>query len=227
MDYHTREVRDLAWACFSPPLLLSPGLAQPEEAVSNCGLGLTDARRSWLERLDRDARPLLEHLARRRGSRLGIYFEQLWHFFLTEDPAVDLVAHNLPVRADGRTIGEFDCLYYCRERRRHVHLELAVKYYLGYQCAAAGRHRDGPCPARVACRSAASWCCRAWPGSPPPSHRRTGATAGRHCSPGCGDTFPFIASRNWWRPSTPQAARACDSLSPTGAGRMKPRAEFP
>jgi hypothetical protein len=131
--FQTREVRDLAWACFSPPLLHSAGLAGAGENLSNCALGLTDARRAWLERLDRDPGPLLAHLAERPGARLGIYFERLWHFFLAEDPAVDLLAHNLPVREGGRTIGEFDCLYYCRDRRRPVHLELAVKYYLGYR----------------------------------------------------------------------------------------------
>jgi len=136
--YQSRQVRDLAWSCFSPPLLHSAGLAAPGDTVSNCALVLTDARRAWLERLDRDARPLLAHLAKRQSSRLGIYFEHLWHFFLAEDPAVDLLAHNLPVRDGGRTIGEFDCLYYCHDRRRHIHLELAVKYYLGYRAAISG-----------------------------------------------------------------------------------------
>lgn len=131
-------MRDLAWACFSAPLLHSAGLAGPGDAVSNCALKLTDARRAWLERLDHDPGPLLGHLSRLQGSRLGVYFEHLWHFFLAEDPAVDLVAHNLPVRDGGRTIGEFDCLYWCHERRHHVHLELAVKYYLGYRAAGAG-----------------------------------------------------------------------------------------
>ena len=109
----------------------------------NCALKLTSARRAWLERLDRDPGALLAHLHRLQSSRLGIYFEHLWHFFLAQDPAVDLVAHNLPVREGGKTIGEFDCLYYCHERRCHVHLELTVKYYLGYRAAGGGSdHSD-------------------------------------------------------------------------------------
>ena len=51
--------------------------------------------------------------------------------FLAHDDAVDLVAHNLPVRQEDRTLGEFDILYFCRRRNCHVHLELAVKFYLG------------------------------------------------------------------------------------------------
>lgn len=67
----------------------------------------------------------------RPTHRLGVYFEQLWHFFLHQDRNIELVAHNLPIHDGGRTLGEFDCIYYCMERSCHVHLELAVKYFLG------------------------------------------------------------------------------------------------
>ena len=108
--------------------------------VMNCAFPLTTRRRLWLETLDRDATPLLAHLADLRSQRLGLYFESLWHFFLAQDDAVDLVAHNLPVRQEGRTLGEFDILYFCRRRNCHVHLELAVKFYLG---RASGEGRGG------------------------------------------------------------------------------------
>jgi len=134
--YQTREVRDLAWACFSPPVLDTPALQSGQGGVGNCALPLTDPRRAWLESLDRDAGPLLEHLGHQASPRLGIYFERLWHFFLAHDPGVELLAHNLPVRDGSRTLGEFDIIYFCRRRQRHVHLELAVKFYLGH-CAPA------------------------------------------------------------------------------------------
>jgi hypothetical protein len=129
--YQTQEVRDLAWACFSPPLLHIGKLAMPDQMIGACALRLTDRRRQWLTQLDGDPTPLLEHLAQRPTHRLGLYFEHLWHFFLHEDAATELVAHNVPLHDGSRTLGEFDCLYYCRERRRHVHLELAVKFFLG------------------------------------------------------------------------------------------------
>jgi hypothetical protein len=128
--YQTQEVRDLAWACFSPELLHARAMNGDNENVSDCALELTTARRNWLEQLDRDATPLLHHLSEQRSQRLGVYFEHLWHFFLEQDPDVDLVAHNLPIHAQGRTIGEFDCIYFCHRRQCHVHLELAVKYFL-------------------------------------------------------------------------------------------------
>ena len=133
--YQTQEVRDLAWACFSPSLLLTHEIADDGQNVAECGLPLTPARLAWLEALDRDATLLLQHLSKQRSHRLGIYFEHLWHFFLEQDPATDLVAHNLPVHRRGKTIGEFDCIYFCRERQRHFHLELAVKFFLSHRRA--------------------------------------------------------------------------------------------
>jgi len=132
-QFKTREVRDLAWACFSPALFHSEELSDDGQNVANCGLGLTPQRQSWLEQLDNRPAVLHKHLTTLHNSRLGLYFECLWHFFLQQDDEVELIAHNLPIRDGGRTIGEFDCLYYCRQRQRHFHLELAVKYYLSHR----------------------------------------------------------------------------------------------
>ncbi|MFL3654063.1 MAG: DUF1853 family protein [Halioglobus sp.] len=128
--YKTQEVRDLAWACFSPPLLNLEQTGVSAPGIGTCVLPLTEPRQAWLAQLDQNAAPLITHLAQQPTHRLGIYFEQLWHFFLQQDPEVELVAHNLPIRHQGRTVGEFDCLYYCHRRKCHVHLELAVKYFL-------------------------------------------------------------------------------------------------
>ncbi len=130
LAYRTPAVRDLAWACFSQPLLRSGALPASDAPLGNCALPLTPTRLAWLESLDRRPAPLLQRLAEPTSTRLGLYFERLWHFFLTQDEDVELVAHNLPVHERGRTVGEFDCLYYCRQRQKHVHLELAVKFYL-------------------------------------------------------------------------------------------------
>jgi hypothetical protein len=130
-SYQTQAVRDLAWACFSPALLTIEDLVPAGSGINSCALQLTPQRSLWLEQLDHDASALLEHLAQRPTHRLGVYFEQLWHFFLQQDEGTDLIAHNLPVHDGVRTLGEFDCIYYSQQRRRHVHLELAVKYFLG------------------------------------------------------------------------------------------------
>lgn len=129
--FQTQQVRDLAWACFCPPLILAGDL-RADGSLVDANFTLTPQRRLWLETLDRAPQPLLEHLSHRRSHRLGIYFESLWQFFLDQDPAFELLAHNLPIHNDGRTLGEFDCLYFCRERQQVVHLELAVKFFLGF-----------------------------------------------------------------------------------------------
>lgn len=130
IPFQTPQVRDLAWACFSPPLILAGGLSA-DVAVTDCEFELTTQRRAWLEQLDQRPQPLLQHLSQRRSHRLGIYFESLWHFFLAQDAQCELLAHNLPVHHDGRTLGEFDCLYFCHRRQKTIHLELAVKFFLG------------------------------------------------------------------------------------------------
>jgi hypothetical protein len=142
--YKTQQVRDLAWACFEAPLMNSRQFSGDGQNVANCGLQLTTARREWLQAVDEDPSALIAHIAGIRSHRLGIYFEGLWHFFLQQEPLVDLVAHNLPVHDMGRTVGEFDCIYYCHQRQRHFHLELAVKYFLGNRTVTqSGQARRG------------------------------------------------------------------------------------
>jgi hypothetical protein len=117
-------VRDLAWAGFSEPMILAPG-------IEGSGLEYSGFWRNHLAALDREPAPLISFLAEYRDERLGIYYEGLWHYLLEHDPDTEFLAHNLPVRENGRTVGEFDCLYWCRRRLSHIHLELAVKFYLG------------------------------------------------------------------------------------------------
>ncbi len=122
--YANPFVRDLAWAGFSPLLMRGAGLA-------GAGLESQAFWRSRLRQLDADPSTLYEFLGNTPNGRLGLYYERLWHYLLKHDPDTDLLANNLPVRDGHRTVGEFDCLYWCRRRERHVHLELAVKFYLG------------------------------------------------------------------------------------------------
>lgn len=121
-DLHTPCVRHLAWACFGPTLFASLPAAQSQPR-------LTTQRMAWLQALDRQPAALQAWLAGQANRRLGHYFEALWAFFLTQQPAYRLLARGLPVREHGRTLGELDLLY--RDRHGSVlHVECAVKYYL-------------------------------------------------------------------------------------------------
>lgn len=99
----------------------------------NFQVELTTDRRCWLRELDRHPGELEQWLAQRPTSRLGIRFERLWAFFFQQDPQYRLIATNLPIRAGGTTLGEFDVLVEDLEKNQHLHLELTLKYYLQIQ----------------------------------------------------------------------------------------------
>lgn len=124
-NFHHKEVRDLAWAVFSTPLMAQlPGCD-----AQLCAPGAEAADWHWLEALDRQPEPLLTALAAGNSTRLGLYFERLWLFYLQHHPRWALLAHNLPINQAGRTLGAFDFL--CRQGEQFWHLELTVKFYLG------------------------------------------------------------------------------------------------
>lgn len=105
--------RDLDWSICGPALLdcdWSP--ARPLWLQAPC------AQRSWL----RQAPPLPF-----RSNRLGLRFEQLWQQFLSLQGW--RYAANLAIRQHGRTLGEIDLLL--ETPGQTLHLELALKFYLG------------------------------------------------------------------------------------------------
>lgn len=128
---HLRQpaVRDLAWALLSPPLLETAPWPQRHPLSGSDWREDPDGLRDWLLRLDLDPAPLLAWLARSVSRRLGLYYERLWQFALTQAPGVELLAANLPIRQGGHTLGELDILLLDREGVHH--LELAIKFYLG------------------------------------------------------------------------------------------------
>ena len=64
------------------------------------------------------------------NRRLGVYFENLWAFAFKNHPDYTLLARNLPIRSDGRTLGELDFLVHYHPDNTVEHWELAVKFYL-------------------------------------------------------------------------------------------------
>ncbi len=120
------NVRDLAWTLLSPPLIESTLQRHPLT-------GSTWARRppmlaEWLLEQDHQPATLIDWLAG-TSRRLGLYYERLWQFGLAHAPGISLIAANIPVRDEGRTLGELDVLFEDGEGMHH--LELAVKFYLG------------------------------------------------------------------------------------------------
>lgn len=141
MHFDTPEQQlqaDLIWAANSPDMMNIAAFsgtasntlssASPLHSVSQspANIGL----HNWLTNNDH-APAIRAVLQQAPPHRLGIYYERLWQTILELYPGFQLIAKNLPIIKDRRTLGEMDFVYYCHHRQRHVHLETAVKFYLG------------------------------------------------------------------------------------------------
>ncbi|WNJ18835.1 DUF1853 family protein [Pontibacter sp. G13] len=125
-------VQDLAWALLSPSLIQELPEVSPSLFVQ-AGIGDTSLEEDLKLLRQLDERPsILEDFIRHhlRSYRLGLYFESLIHFWIAYHPSYELVAHSLQIREAKKTIGEIDFLYVHLPSGRHIHLEVAVKFYL-------------------------------------------------------------------------------------------------
>ena len=130
------KVRDLANSCFGANLIDDyRSLASDSSRLQSCSIALTDARVDWLHKLDRQPQALYDALNQLTSTRLGLYFEKLWQFFIEQDQELNLVCHNLAIYNHKKTLGEFDLIYFCHQRQRYIHLELALKFYLWHPSA--------------------------------------------------------------------------------------------
>lgn len=66
------------------------------------------------------------------STLLGKYFEALIEFIIREDEQLELIYHNEQLIVDKRTLGELDFVFYDRSNGQLIHLECALKYYLGH-----------------------------------------------------------------------------------------------
>ena len=79
-------------------------------------------------------------------QKLGHLYEQALALLIDSSEQLDLVAKNLQVfDGAGRTIGELDFVLQDISSGRHIHLELAMKFYLGV-CGYDGWTFPGPDP---------------------------------------------------------------------------------
>lgn len=137
LQFQQHEVRQLAFAIASPPLLQhwpdqlnADHIALPDHAF-------------WqhhfkhflpcLQQLDRNPTPLIQHLNNLRSTRLGIRFEGLLAFWLMQrDYHPYEVLGQSVKRMDGlRTLGEMDFVLRNGETQLIEHWEVAIKFYLG------------------------------------------------------------------------------------------------
>ena len=125
-----REVQDLAWVITSPPLVSGNINGVNWWSHKTCLAEYQDCL-PFLLKLDSNPDPLLAHLAQVNSGRLGLRFEAFIAFWLDLSPNYTLLAQNIQIIKDKRTLGELDFIIRDNKRDCNIHLEVAVKFYLG------------------------------------------------------------------------------------------------
>ena len=128
--FQHRLVRDLAWVIASPPLISGNYNDTHWWQHKDC---LEEYRSllPHLKALDKDPTPLIKHLTSLKSQRLGLRFEALVAYWLAHSPNFNLLAHSIQLIDKGHTYGELDFIIEDKHRSTIIHLEVAVKFYLG------------------------------------------------------------------------------------------------
>lgn len=125
---------ELRWLLDAPPLMR---LADPYQDAGALLRHAVQAQRGLIQTAAEDL------AAQPRSRRLGLHFENLVAALLQRSDRLELVARNLPLRDNGRTLGELDLLVRDRATDELMHWELALKFYLGLPL---GHDWPGPDP---------------------------------------------------------------------------------
>ncbi|WP_235937086.1 DUF1853 family protein [Vreelandella azerica] len=126
--WRSSVMRDMAWLLNAPDLV-TLGNIPGRPSLATLGLQSSADIDAWLH-CQQDA---LHHLPLRelRHARMGHYHERLWHYLLDHAPGTRLLARNVRIFAQRNTRGELDMLYRTCQNPTPIHLEVAIKFYLG------------------------------------------------------------------------------------------------
>ena len=136
---HHPLVRDLAWIAQAPDLIHTAYQGRPSR--EQLGLANDAEFHDFFSALEATPEPLERRVGSTVNGRMGLYHERLWQFLLDTAPGTRLLAHNLRILRGKQTLGELDLLYRRREDPAPIHLEVAIKFYLGLP-EGPGRDRD-------------------------------------------------------------------------------------
>ena len=134
-------INDLKWVIDSPGLLIEPPpqinwkLLKPDY-FENC--------KDWLTHLEQNPKDLKSFFNVDHQFILGKYFEMLVQFIFKSFDGFSLITSGLQVIKNGRTIGEIDFVFKNLKDNITTHLEVAVKYYMGYKSSAKHTMWIGP-----------------------------------------------------------------------------------
>ena len=128
--FHHPEVRNLAWAIGSVPLLDDPdnrtrlNLLDDDWMLDRFTRDLP-----WLYELDENPSDLETFLLSEETNLVGKKFEALLKFWFSYSPWFELKASSVQLIRDGRTVGEMDFIVFDKYSEELLHIEAACKYY--------------------------------------------------------------------------------------------------
>ena len=123
-------MRDLAWVISSPPLVSGVINATHWWSHEKCLSEFNDCLPTLIQ-LDKNPQALINHLNALKTTRLGLRFEAFITYWLMISPNYKLLSKNIQIIEEGLTLGEIDFIIEEVNSQKIIHLEVAVKFYLG------------------------------------------------------------------------------------------------
>ena len=130
MSFKHRCVQDLAWVIQSPPVI-SGVFNQTRWLDKTACEEEYNACLPALQQLDHQPATLIKQLARLKPYVLGKRFESYVHYWLRISPHFECLRYNYVLQDEQRTLGEADFIIRELATDKIIHLEVAVKFYLG------------------------------------------------------------------------------------------------
>ena len=122
------HVRNMYWLLFSPSPLAQPYFDDLPLFPCDWITVLNKESFDFFVSLDKSPQDLVFFLEDSNTFRMGVYAEKLMHYFLHHYTETTLLLSNYQVIDNKKTIGEIDFIF--QWKKRVIHIELAVKFYL-------------------------------------------------------------------------------------------------
>lgn len=98
----------------------------------------------WLDQLDRDPGGLLDYQEANPTRLLGKRFEHLVRFWLENHSELEVLEAGTQLKQGGKTVGELDFVFQNTFSGEWYHMEVACKFYLGYNNSRSWSDWKGP-----------------------------------------------------------------------------------
>lgn len=129
-----QAIENLRWCIGSTPLLQTRDFGENGILDAAWCAAQLERHEDWLQMLAAKNDVLAQEVDDPAIGRipLGRRFERYLHYWFEHSPCFELHAANLQVNGEQFTIGEFDFVVEDLETNEFMHLEVACKFYLGY-----------------------------------------------------------------------------------------------